>query len=215
VKIVEFMMIFAYTRAIINGTEAILSIRKDKIIVIDLEATCWEGYAAPIGQENEIIEIGVCLYDIATQTIDNKRSLLVRPSRSVISPFCTQLTTITQELVDRYGTDFQTACEILERDYDSRNRLWASWGSFDQKMFAEQCKTRLVRYPLSKKHANLKRVYADVKGTRIGLKFALEANEISLEGTHHRGSDDAYNTAKMLAKLVHENGIGILKKYGM
>ncbi|MEO0596531.1 MAG: hypothetical protein AAF126_10505 [Chloroflexota bacterium] len=32
-----------------------MAIRKDKIIVVDLEATCWEGFDAPEGQENEII----------------------------------------------------------------------------------------------------------------------------------------------------------------
>ena len=37
----------------------------DKIIVIDLEATCWEGDPPP-GQESEIIEIGLCILDVAT-----------------------------------------------------------------------------------------------------------------------------------------------------
>lgn len=30
----------------------------DKIIIIDLEATCWNG-AVPVGQVNEIFEIGI------------------------------------------------------------------------------------------------------------------------------------------------------------
>ena len=41
-----------------------MSIRKDKLLVVDLEATCWEGYNAPAGQKNEILEIGVCLLDL-------------------------------------------------------------------------------------------------------------------------------------------------------
>lgn len=32
----------------------------ENILIIDLEATCWEKYP-PRGQESEIIEIGVCI----------------------------------------------------------------------------------------------------------------------------------------------------------
>jgi inhibitor of KinA sporulation pathway (predicted exonuclease) len=37
----------------------------DKIIIIDLEATCWQG-AVPAGQENEIIEIGLSVLNTLT-----------------------------------------------------------------------------------------------------------------------------------------------------
>ena len=35
------------------------------IIIIDLEATCWNG-KIPAGQVNEIIEIGICVLDTST-----------------------------------------------------------------------------------------------------------------------------------------------------
>lgn len=66
----------------------------DQIIVVDLEATCWEGNPPP-GEEQEIIEIGVCALDIASGKRSRKRSLLIRPERSTVSHFCTQLTTLT------------------------------------------------------------------------------------------------------------------------
>lgn len=190
-----------------------MSIKTDKLVIIDLEATCWEGYNAPIGQENEIIEVGVCLLDLHSLEISHKRSLLVRPTRSVVSPFCTALTTITQELVDREGTDFQTACEVLEKDYQSQQRAWASWGQFDNTLFSKQCKSRHVRYPFAKPYANIKRVFQDSQGTRLGLSPALESIGLSLEGTHHRGHDDAYNIARVLAYLIEKHGLGILKRY--
>ena len=65
-----------------------------KIIVIDLEATCWEGKPPP-GEISEIIEIGICVLDQATGAIDKNRGILIKPVHSAISPFCTQLTTIT------------------------------------------------------------------------------------------------------------------------
>jgi inhibitor of KinA sporulation pathway (predicted exonuclease) len=42
-----------------------MAVQLDVIIVIDVEATCWEGYPPP-GQDKEIIEIGICLVDAKT-----------------------------------------------------------------------------------------------------------------------------------------------------
>ena len=191
-----------------------MSISKDKIVIVDLESTCWEGYDAPPGQENEIIEIGICLLDPHAGTIEEPRGILVKPTRSVISPFCTQLTTITPELVEREGIDFEEAVGLVERIYGSRGRLWASWGAYDRSMFFNQCKRRDVRYPFSKYHANLKRVFADHHGERMGMARALEVTGLGLEGTPHRGGDDAYNTARLLLYLVQTYGINVLRRYG-
>lgn len=192
-----------------------MAIRKDLIIVVDLEATCWQGFDAPEGQENEIIEIGVCLLNPHTGDISAERGLLVKPTRSEISPFCTSLTGITPELVAEEGMAFDEACAILERDYDSRNRLWASWGNFDRTFLLRQCRGRGVRYPMSKKHANLKRVFADNFGKRLGLAKAMEATQLAFEGRHHRGVDDAHNTARVLRYLLEVHSITILKRYGL
>lgn len=74
----------------------------DKIIIIDVESTCWEG-ANPVGMESDIIEIGVCLLDIQTGEITDNRGILIKPERSTISSFCTALTTITPEMVVKDG----------------------------------------------------------------------------------------------------------------
>ena len=37
----------------------------DRILVVDVEATCWEGDPPP-GQISEILEIGLCVLDVAT-----------------------------------------------------------------------------------------------------------------------------------------------------
>jgi inhibitor of KinA sporulation pathway (predicted exonuclease) len=191
-----------------------MSIRKDKIIVVDLEATCWQGFDAPDGQVNEIIEIGVCLLDPQTAHVTDKRSIMVKPIESVVSEFCTKLTSITQEMVDTEGIAFDDACQTLEKEYDSRNRLWASWGGFDREFFKKQCRRRKVRYPFSKKHSNLKRVFQDNYGKRMGLARAMEAMELEQIGHMHRGDDDAYNTAVLLRRLIELYGIHIMKRYG-
>ncbi|MEL6403299.1 MAG: 3'-5' exonuclease [Chloroflexota bacterium] len=193
-----------------------MAIRKDKIIVVDLEATCWEGFDAPEGQENEIIEIGVCLLDPKADPIEitDKRSILVKPTESVVSEFCTQLTTITPELLDEKGITFDEACTILEKDYDSRNRIWVAWGGWDKRFMLKQCRRRGVRYPFNKKHANLKRVFSTHYGQRMGLARSLSAVNIEQEGTAHRGVDDAYNSARLLQYLFETYGENILYRYG-
>ncbi|MFW5667426.1 MAG: exonuclease domain-containing protein, partial [Coleofasciculus sp.] len=77
-----------------------MSRKIDQILVIDVEATCWQGKPPP-GQESEIIEIGVCLLDCHSHYAVKTESILVKPERSTVSEFCTELTTLTQEQVDQ------------------------------------------------------------------------------------------------------------------
>jgi inhibitor of KinA sporulation pathway (predicted exonuclease) len=76
-----------------------MSKKLDHILVIDIEATCWDG-PTPAGEVSDVIEIGVCPVAVGTLTRLEKRGILIRPERSTVSPFCTQLTTLTQAQVD-------------------------------------------------------------------------------------------------------------------
>ena len=108
-----------------------------QILVIDIEATCWEGNPPP-DQENEIIEIGLCVVEPYTGNRVEKKSILVRPERSQVSTFCTQLTSLTQGQVDG-GISFQKACQILQDMYHSKDSVWASYGDYDRELFEKQC----------------------------------------------------------------------------
>jgi len=171
----------------------------DKIIIIDLEATCWKG-SVPQGQVNEIIEIGICVLDTKTGVISKNEGILIKPERSTVSPFCTELTTITQELLDQEGISFEQACNELRIQYNSYQYRWASYGAYDLNMLKQQCKFRGLDYPMAENHINVKTLFTEVKGLRrkVGMKGALGILEIPLEGTHHRGVDDANNIAKIL-----------------
>lgn len=174
----------------------------DQILIIDVEATCWEG-SPPPGQENEIIEIGIACLDAATLKPLEKRSILVRPERSAVSPFCTQLTTLTQDQVDQ-GISFSAACAILKDDYAARSRTWASYGDYDRRQFTRQCESRQVAIPFGVSHLNIKNLFALIHGLphEVGMAEALQQLGIPLEGTHHRGIDDAWNIAHILAALL-------------
>jgi len=171
----------------------------NKIIIVDLEATCWNG-KIPDGQVNEIIEIGICVLDTETGEISQNEGILIQPTRSEISEFCTELTTITQALIDAEGISFEAACTKLRVEYDPKQYTWASYGQYDLNMLKRQCKLRNVEYPMSQEHINVKTTFSAVKGLqkKVGMKGALQLLNIPLDGTHHRGVDDARNIAKIL-----------------
>lgn len=175
----------------------------DKIVVVDIESTCWEG-KNPEGMENDIIEIGICLLNVQTGEIEDNRGILVKPERSTISPFCTELTTITPEMIEQNGILFQEALKILKKEYNTQSRCWASFGAYDMKQFQRQCTAMNVGYPFGPSHINVKTLFAlkNKLGHETGMDGALKFLGIPLEGTHHRGVDDAKNIAKILSNLL-------------
>ena len=174
----------------------------DQIIVIDVEATCWEGQPPP-GEEPEIIEIGLCLLHVGRLERGEKRSILVRPERSRVSPFCTRLTTLTQEQVEE-GISFKDACTLLRREYHALDRTWASYGDYDRRQFERQCAPHAVQYPFGLTHLNVKSLFAlsNTLIREVGMAEALALRRLPLEGMHHRAHDDAWNIAALLADLI-------------
>lgn len=172
------------------------------VLVIDVEATCWAG-VPPEGQQNEIIEIGICVVDVKSGLRLGKQSLLVKPEYSQVSPFCTELTGLTQDMVDQ-GISFRRACMILQRKYTSRDRVWASYGDYDRRQFEKQCQEQNIPYPFGSTHLNVKSLFALIFALprEVGLLRALELLDVRAEGVHHRGVDDAWNTGLILSKLI-------------
>lgn len=192
-----------------------MTIRRDQIVIVDVEATCWENQPPPPGERNEIIEIGVCLYDVKENTLSKKRAIFVKPTVSTVSPFCTQLTSITAEQLEEHGMSFYAACQILENEYESRGRMWGSWGNYDRHMFKDQCKDFRVRYPFSDRHVNIKQLFAKavLESKAVGMSKALELVDFPLEGRHHRGDDDAWNIGRLVQHMVEKHGINVFQKF--
>ena len=174
----------------------------DQIIVVDIESTCWEG-SPPEGQDNEIIEIGLCMFDVENRTRLEKQSIIVKPIHSEVSSFCTELTTLTPEMIS-HGISFKEACKKLKKEFIAPKRLWASYGDYDRRQFERQCKAEKVGYPFSPTHLNVKNLFALWKKLpyEVGMAEALEILELPLEGVHHRGIDDAWNIALILQKIL-------------
>ncbi|MGD2206058.1 MAG: 3'-5' exonuclease [Anaerolineae bacterium] len=176
--------------------------RLDQILVIDLEATCWQK-APPAGQDHEIIEIGLCILDVSTGERWENRSILVKPTHSTISDYCTELTTLTQENVDA-GIPLRGACHILVEEYRSKERLWASYGDYDRRQFQRECEARGIEYPFGPGHINVKSLFAAIHNLpkEPPLDQALKMLGFPMEGTHHRGGDDAWNIARILGHIL-------------
>ncbi len=174
----------------------------DQILVVDVESTCWDG-PPPEGQVSEIIEVGVCTLDVATLQRGEKRSILVKPVRSEVSAFCTNLTTITAEQLSSAGT-LADAVRVLKKEFRSQDRLWASWGDYDRRQFERVCKELSVGYPFGLTHLNVKTLFAIARGLphEVGADAAFDRLGLKMEGTHHRGDDDAWNIALLLSMLL-------------
>ena len=173
--------------------------------IIDLEATCWEDQPPP-GQVSEIIEIGVCVLNLETLERSQGRSLLIRPTRSEVSEFCTRLTGHSAQTLAA-GMTLAEACTLLRREYQADSRSWASWGDYDRKMLRAQCEHFGVPYPLSRRHTNAKKAFTEgyVLKKRPGMAQALSRLGLPLEGRHHSGADDAWNIAGIVARLLTDH----------
>jgi inhibitor of KinA sporulation pathway (predicted exonuclease) len=174
----------------------------DKVLVLDLESTCWDG-PPPAGQVSEIIEIGICTVDVPSLKRAEKRSILIKPVKSEVSEFCTNLTTLTTEHL-KDGISLADAVRILKKEYLSQDRLWASWGDYDRRQFERVCKEFAVGYPFGISHLNVKTLFSLGFGLpeEIGIDMAYQQLGLTMEGTHHRGVDDAWNIAGVLCLLL-------------
>ncbi|CAM5318269.1 Exonuclease domain-containing protein OS=Streptomyces rochei OX=1928 GN=G3I25_25995 PE=4 SV=1 [Streptomyces rochei] len=174
--------------------------------VIDVEATCWAGQPPP-GAVSEVVEIGLAVVDLVARERVERHRVMVRPARSRVSAFCTELTGITQAEADA-GMSFADACDTLVRLHGAAVRPWASWGDYDRHQFVRQCAADGVPYPFGRPaeraHTNAKAVFTGAHGLRKrpGMAQALNLAGLPLEGRHHRGVDDAWNIAKLVLGLV-------------
>lgn len=172
-------------------------------IVLDLEATCWE---TPLpGYQQETIEIGAFRLDRFGE-VRGKFNRYIRPVlHPTLSPFCRQLTTIDQLDINRARTfpevieEFIAWARIEEEEY-----VLCSWGNFDRKMLAADCRLHRLDEDWTEHHANLKEQYRVMKKMRmgIGLRRAVEGEGLLFTGTHHRGISDAENLVKLFLRYM-------------
>lgn len=181
---------------------------KGKVLVIDLEATCSDDESI-MGEAMEIIEIGACWVNEEGEVLEVFQSFVRPTQHPILTKFCTELTTITQDQVDGAPTFDQIAplFEQFAQLHQSSQSMWCSWGNYDKRQFQYDSVRHKVPNPVEHlEHVNLKALFAKSRKIKqVGMTKALSILGIEHHGVPHRGLDDALGVAKIL---------GHLKSYG-
>lgn len=196
-------------------------INLNSILVIDLESTCWEGgviEGKTQKEESEIIELGVCEIkkDNGIYKIADKASIMVKPTKHpVLSEYCINLTSITQELI-KEGQILDQALRTFNNRFSPKKKTLVAWGNYDIWQIKKECNEKgyMDSYNFSNTYINAKNLFALKHGLNkeVGLTEALKIAGMKFEGNQHRGVDDAYNTAKLFLTFL-ENRLSYGKSY--
>jgi len=151
----------------------------------------------------ETIEIGAVFTDDSFKPLATWEALVKPVVCPILSDFCTELTTITQQEVNR-GLSFPEAMQQLEAfaikkfGKPLRRMHFCSWGNFDMNQLKKDCAYHGIEYPMGI-HRNLKTEHAEKRGKKpCGVAKALKIHNLEFEGTHHRALPDA----KMITKIA-------------
>lgn len=181
------------------------AIEQAHYLIVDLEATCCDRGTIPRAQ-NEIIEIGAVMLCAASLERVGEFGCFVRPVRHPhLTTFCTNLTSITQEQVNEAPLYPEAMQAFRDWMYPFGSFMFSSWGDYDRKQFEWDCEFHGVSWPFPSGHLNLKAAFAMTTGRKkMGMTQALEHLGLPLEGTHHRGIDDARNIARIVQEVLRQ-----------
>ena len=175
----------------------------DKIVVFDLEATCWEGREYGY-KHREVIALGACILDLKTLEISKNFNKICKPIKSEISEYCTRITGITKEQAEN-GEDFEVMCKHLMNEFNSKLYPCAAWGVDNEKMYQE-CRDKECKYPFTNQYVNISLMYSILTGKphNNGLERSLLELGLKFEGDKHNPYWDSYNAAKILKYLMEK-----------
>lgn len=174
-------------------------------LVIDLEATTDEG-GWPV-TEMEIIEIGATLVNRDGRELDHFQRFVRPVRRPLLTPFCRELTRITQANIDAAQPlgEVWPAFERWLSQHQARLEGWASWGDYDRKQLLQEWQRLNLDSLLGQiPHMNLKQRFAKARRLErpLGLNGALQLAGLQFNGQQHRALEDARNTARLLPLVL-------------
>jgi len=174
-------------------------------LVIDLEATTDDGGWGLV--EMEVIEIGASVVTRAGREVDHFQRFIRPQRRPLLTPFCRQLTRITQANIDT-GAPMTVVWEQFERwlgQHLPKLEGWASWGDYDRKQLEQEWRQKQLDSALLQlPHMNLKQQFAQARQLKraLGLNSALQLAGMQFSGQQHRALEDARNTARLLPLVL-------------
>lgn len=177
---------------------------KAPLVVFDLEATCWDAGTVP--ERQETIEIGAVRLGPDLEAVSEFQRFIRPQSEPTLSDFCLRLTGIRQSEVDA-AESFPAVLASFDEWGGPGPIRYASWSNYDLRQLRADCRRhKLPLPPPMESHLDLRARFAEVhKVEPPTMKRALELLGLPLDGSHHRGLDDARNTAR-LARAVLSPG---------
>eukprot|EP00040_Diaphanoeca_grandis_P018423 m.96872 g.96872 ORF g.96872 m.96872 type:complete len:770 (+) comp26934_c2_seq1:144-2453(+) len=189
----------------------------DYLCILDFEATC-DANTTPSPQE--IIEFPTLLVSTATRKIVSEFHEYVRPDvHQTLSKFCTDLTGITQDMVDN-GKPLK---EVLKNHRDwllanglnpdnhleqGKKFIYVTCGDWDLRTcLPKQLKTfNMKPAGAFRDWLNIKTEFANVIGaTARGMTTMLAHLNLNLVGRHHSGIDDCRNINRIAEIMLKKN----------
>lgn len=218
-----------YFRSVVDfkNKKYLYSAAFEYICVYDFEAWCDKEENGG-NKENEIIEFPVVIIDVKAQAIKSVFHTYVKPTiRPEITPFCTELTGITQEQVDG-GMTLQHALRELhlflgKEGIFQTEFIFLSCGDYDGKHLKEEAALKGLFVPnYLKRWINIKKTFPlhlfdgcepvyDFSSTETirhckpvtkWMTDMLETCKLPLLGKHHSGIDDAKNIAGIVIECL-------------
>lgn len=200
-----------YPRSIYKGTKQIAS-KFNYLLVTDFEATCKQYEKI---EPQEIIEFPCAAVSTKDWKVENVFHEYVKPRvHPMLSPFCTELTGIIQEMVDDrpyFPEVFHKFCSWLDQhNYfkDDNSCAFVTCGDWDLRvMLPEQCDLDNITLPVHfKKWINLKCTFCEVtQYYPRSLKDMFFYLKFPMEGRLHSGIDDVNNMVKIIQALSNYN----------
>ena len=184
------------------------------LCVLDFEATCWDDNYKP-KSEMEIIEFPSVLYKIneqnSTYIFISEFQEYVKPSKNDVSEFCTELTGITQTMVEfapSFSDVYNKHIEWLNTNVPAdKTFIIATCGHWDLRtqIHRDIKNHKLKLHSYYYYYINVKDEYENFyKMKARGMPCMLESLGLTLDGRHHSGIDDTKNIAKIILHLISE-----------
>ncbi len=174
-----------------------------QFLILDLEATCWQGNV--MDRRSEIIELAAFRVNGYGEWMGQFQSFVRPVDHPRLSAYCMELTTISQDQVNKARTFNQVIQSFHDwLEMEDAHALICTWGDKDIDIIKAECQRHNYNASFLPPSINLKAQYASIHRLRkeVGLQKALERNAIEFEGTPHRAIDDAYNTSRLFLQLL-------------
>ena len=167
------------------------------MIILDLEATCWEHDL--LNHEQEIIEIAGLKLNNYGDEISRFHSMVKPQLHPYLSRYCTELTGIEQSELDHAPYFPEVWEQFITWAGDESNLTILAWGDGDLRLFENSWDIHNMDEAFIGRYIDFKSWYCESKqfGKKIGLLKALRKERIEFEGDHHRAMPDAENLLKL------------------